>query len=59
LQAAGYAALRDIEVIVNASIVRLVGHVPSFHLKQVAQTAALSIPGLHQVHNALDVITPK
>ena len=58
LHATGYSALRDIEVFVNARVVRLVGRVPSYHLKQMAQAMALAIPETHQVHNDLKVISP-
>ena len=58
LHAAGYSVLRDIDVFVNARIVHLVGQVPSYYLKQIAQVTALAIPGTHQIHNDLDVIAP-
>lgn len=58
LHATGYSALRDIEVFVNARIVRLVGRVPSYYLKQIAQVTALAVPGTHQIHNDVDV-TPQ
>jgi osmotically-inducible protein OsmY len=55
LHATGYRALRNIKVSVVARIVRLVGRVPSYHLKQVAQATALAIPGADQIHNVLEV----
>jgi osmotically-inducible protein OsmY len=58
LHATGYGVLRDIEVFVNARIVQLVGRVPSYYLKQIAQVTALATPGTHQLHNDLDVIPP-
>jgi osmotically-inducible protein OsmY len=56
LRATGYSVLRDIDVFVNARTVHLVGRVPSYHLKQIAQATALAIPGTHQIHNDVDVI---
>ena len=56
LHATGYSALRDIKVFVNARIVHLVGRVPSYYLKQLAQVTALAVPGTHQIHNDVDVI---
>jgi osmotically-inducible protein OsmY len=56
LHATGYDVLREIEVSVNARIIHLVGRVPSFHLKQVAQATALAVPGTHAIHNDVDVI---
>jgi osmotically-inducible protein OsmY len=56
LHATGYSALRDIEVSVNARIVHLVGRVPSYYLKQLAQATALAVPGTHAIHNDVDVV---
>jgi len=56
LHETGYAALRAIEVSVNARIVILVGRVPSYYLKQIAQATALAVPGAHQIRNDLDVV---
>ena len=56
LHATGYGVLRDIEVFVNARVVRLVGRVPSYYLKQIAQVTALAVLGTHQIQNDLDVI---
>lgn len=56
LHAKGYSALRDIEVFVSDRIVHLVGRVPTYYLKQIAQQTALAVPGIHQVHNEVDVI---
>jgi osmotically-inducible protein OsmY len=56
LRATGYRDLCDIEVFVSARVVHLVGRVPSYHMKQIAQVTALAVPGAHQVHNEVDVI---
>jgi len=58
LHATGYGALRAIEVSVNDRIVRLMGRVPSYHLKQVAQSTALAISGTRHIHNGLNVTPP-
>jgi osmotically-inducible protein OsmY len=58
LRATGYGPLRGIEVTVHARLVILSGRVPSYSLKQVAQTAALAVPGARQVRNDLDVSRP-
>jgi osmotically-inducible protein OsmY len=58
LRATGYTPLRAIQVAVQARLVRLAGRVPSYYLKQVAQTTALAAPGAHQVRNDLDVGPP-
>jgi osmotically-inducible protein OsmY len=59
LRATGHGALRRVEVSVNSRTVVLVGRVPSYYLKQIAQTTALAIPGAHQIRNRLDVVQPR
>ena len=58
LRATGYGPLRGIEVTVQARLVILGGRVPSYYLKQVAQAAAMAVPGARQVRNDLDVSRP-
>jgi osmotically-inducible protein OsmY len=58
LCATGYGPLRGIEVTVQARLVKLRGRVPSYYLKQIAQTTALAVPGARQVRNDLDVSRP-
>jgi osmotically-inducible protein OsmY len=58
LQTAGYASLRSLLVTVDAGCVRLSGRVPSYHLKQVAQSMALTHFGVSNVVNDLVVSDP-
>jgi osmotically-inducible protein OsmY len=55
LRATGYGALFSIKVSVDVQVVRLVGRVPSYYMKQVALATALAVPGTHRVLNELDV----
>jgi osmotically-inducible protein OsmY len=55
LCATGYGSLRGIAVTVHARLVILGGRVPSYYLKQLAQTTSLAVPGVRQVRNDLDV----
>ncbi len=55
LRATGYGSLRGIKVTVRGRLVILGGRVPSYYLKQVAQTTALAVPGALHVRNGLDV----
>jgi osmotically-inducible protein OsmY len=55
LRATGYGALRAVEVSVKTRVVILLGQVPSYYLKQIAQATAQAVPGAHQIHNGLDV----
>lgn len=57
LRASGYGALRTVRVSVNARVVILVGRVPSYYMKQVAQVKALAVPGTHAIHNDVEVIS--
>src|SRR6516162_7031872 len=59
LRATGYGPLRDIGVTVHERRVILSGRVPSYHLKQIAQTTALTVPEAHHVRNELDVGLPR
>jgi osmotically-inducible protein OsmY len=58
LRATGYGPLRGVAVAVRARLVILGGRVPSYYLKQIAQTTALAVPGALQVRNDLDVGRP-
>jgi osmotically-inducible protein OsmY len=58
LRATGYGSLRGVEVTVHGRYVILGGRVPSYYLKQVAQTTALTVPGARHVRNDLDVARP-
>jgi osmotically-inducible protein OsmY len=55
LRATGYGPLRRAEVSVQARLVILTGRVPSYYLKQIAQTIALAVPGTHRVRNDVEV----
>jgi osmotically-inducible protein OsmY len=55
LRATGYESLRVIQVTVQARLIILGGRVPTYYLKQVAQTTALAVPGAQQIRNGLEV----
>src|SRR5262249_42716335 len=57
LASTGYAALRSVVVSVNAGVAILRGRVGSYYLKQIAQAAAETVPGLIRVRNEVDVHT--
>lgn len=58
LCATGYGSLRAVAVSVSDRVVMLLGRVPSYHLKQIAQETVLAVPGAHQIHNGLEVVRP-
>jgi osmotically-inducible protein OsmY len=59
LRRAGYGAFWNIDVTVHMPLVILRGRVPTYYLKQVAQATALSVPGVDQVGNDLEVVTAR
>jgi len=54
LRATGYVPLRDLGVMASQGTGVLCGRVPSYYLKQLAQSALLSVPGIDQVRNEID-----
>ena len=54
----GYAALGSIECRVRDDSVVLLGSVPSYHLKQLAQTFARRVAGVGRIVNQLAVSRP-
>jgi osmotically-inducible protein OsmY len=58
LDAIGYPSLRQVKCAVHDGQLVLAGVVPSFYLKQVAQTVALAVEGVVSVANQLRVEYP-
>lgn len=52
-----YLPLRRIDVTLEQDRVLLHGTVPSYHLKQVAQSAALAVDGVHELDNQIVVVS--
>ena len=57
LQAAGYVPLRKVDVIARDGCIILKGTVPTYYLKQLAQSAAMSVSRVHAIDNRLDVLS--
>ena len=55
LRNSGYAALRDISVVSRDGILVLRGNVPSYHMKQLAQTVIRKVVSTNQIRNDLKV----
>jgi osmotically-inducible protein OsmY len=55
LRESGYAPLRGIHCDVSDGVVELTGSVPSFYVKQLAQTAVLRLEQIRGVNNLLRV----
>jgi osmotically-inducible protein OsmY len=56
LRATGYPALRAVEVSAHGGLIVLHGRVPSYYLKQLAQAGALTVPGVQELRNDLEVV---
>lgn len=55
LHRSGYSTHWNVTVSVHSGHVCLSGHVPTWYLRQVAQTAAMSVGGVERVQSALHV----
>lgn len=55
LQRSGYPTLCHVTVKVHSGRVCLAGRVSSWHLRQVAETTAMSVQGVAGVESSLDV----
>jgi hypothetical protein len=50
-----YRALRNVTCAFKGGTLILYGRLPSYHLKQIAQTAVASLPGVERIDNRIDV----
>ena len=58
LRQSSYFELRDVSCEFSGGILTLRGRVPSYHLKQLAQASVVDVPGVVEVHNRVEVVTP-
>jgi osmotically-inducible protein OsmY len=59
LRQSSYFELRDVSCDFSGGILTLRGRVPSYHLKQLAQASVASVPGVVEVHNHVEVMSPR
>jgi len=59
LRATGYLCLRNLAFLVAEGLVILRGRLPSYYMKQVAQATVRAVPGVGDVHDELDVVSPR
>jgi osmotically-inducible protein OsmY len=57
LRATGYGSLRAVEATVSGRLVILTGRVPSYYMKQLAQTIAIKVAGVHELLNQVQVVS--
>jgi hypothetical protein len=55
LQSSGYAALRNLRLEVTDAVVVIHGVLPTYYLKQMAQTILQRLDGIHRVTNLAEV----
>lgn len=55
LRSSGYRLLWNLECEVREDLVTLTGVLPSFYLKQVAQTIAMGVDQVREVRNGVEV----
>lgn len=55
LRHSSYFELRDIACEFSGGILTLRGRVPSYHLKQLAQTCVSGVPGVVEIRNRVEV----
>ena len=53
-----YLALRNVSCEYQGGVLTLRGCLPSYHLKQVAQTAVAALDGVERVVNEIEVLAP-
>jgi hypothetical protein len=51
LRRSAYFELRDLSCDFSGGVLTLTGRVPSYHLKQLAQTAVAELPGVVEIDN--------
>lgn len=53
---AGYLPLRNVSVVAHEGHVVLHGRLPTWYMKQLAQCAAMSVPGVESLSNEIVVL---
>ena len=59
LRATGYLHLHDLQITARCGVVVLRGRVPSYYLKQLAQTTAMAVSDVRDLKNEITVVCPR
>ena len=59
LRRSSYFELRNVSCDYSGGILTLRGHVPTYHLKQLAQASVAEVPGVVEVHNRVEVASAR
>jgi hypothetical protein len=58
LRRSSYFELHDVSCDFRGGTLTLRGNVPSYHLKQLAQASVADVPGVVEVDNCVEVVSP-
>jgi osmotically-inducible protein OsmY len=58
LRCNSYLALKNVSCEYNEGVLTLRGCLPSYYLKQIAQTAVAQLDGVERINNEIEVIAP-
>jgi len=59
LRQSPYLELRELSCDYSGGVLTLRGHLPTYHLKQLAQATVAELPGVLEVHNHVKVVPPR
>ena len=59
LRRSSYVELHDVSCDFCGGTLTLRGRVPSYHLKQLAQASVSEVPGVVEVDNCVEVVSPR
>jgi hypothetical protein len=59
LRRSSYFELRNVACSFSGGVLTLQGRVSSYHMKQIAQASVADVPGVIEIHNRLEVVSPR
>lgn len=59
LRRSSYFELHNVSCDYSGGVLTLRGHVPTYHLKQIAQASVADVPGVVEVHNRVEVTSAR
>jgi hypothetical protein len=59
LRRSAYVELTDVSCDFHGGTLTLSGHVPSYHMKQLAESSVAQVPGVLEINNRIEVVGPR
>jgi hypothetical protein len=59
LRHSNYLELRNVSCVYHEGVLTLRGRVPSYHIKQIAQSLLYEVDGILELNNQLEVVAPE